>query len=314
MAVIGLIPDLSAALTAHPGLGAETLKILSRGSFRIESFFIPRSHDPSVSMNSRRANRVVHTMRHRIIPVVGAMLLGACSSTPKDSTSKKEQAVSTQTQSLESQLTEYRAGFTKSAPQDLQTLFQDRIDDLDRSGIVNDALNVGDQAPDFTLNDANGNPVQLTELLKQGPVILNWYRGGWCPYCNLTLRSYQANLDQIAQAGATFVAITPETPDNSLTTTQKNELEYPVLSDPGNQVARQFGLVFRLQDDLAEIYNDRFDLNGYNGDSSNELPLAATYVIDSDGTIRFAFLSPDYRERAEPSEVIAATQSLAGTR
>ncbi|MEO0513320.1 MAG: peroxiredoxin-like family protein [Planctomycetota bacterium] len=211
---------------------------------------------------------------------------------------------------LAEDIAEYRAGFVKKAPQELQALFQERIDDLGASGVLGGAKNVGDTAPDFELPNAAGELVRLSDLLKDGPVILNWYRGGWCPYCNLTLRAYQSRLDDIAAAGGTFVAVSPELPDNSLSTKQKNELAYPVLTDAGNHTARSYGLVFQLQDDLATIYNDAFDLNAHNGDATNELPLAATYVIATDGTIRYAFLSSDYRERAEPSEAIAALKGL----
>lgn len=213
-------------------------------------------------------------------------------------------------QTLQSEIDAYKADFAQRAPQEMQTLFQDRIDDLERAGVVDGAKNVGDVAPGFELPDASGSPVSLAGLLSQGPVILTFYRGGWCPYCNLTLRAYQARLEEIREAGGNFVAISPETPDNSLSTIEKNELAYPVLTDAHNAVAREFGVVFTLQDDLAAIYNDRFDLNGHNGDESNELPLAATYVIDTDGTIRYAFLSHDYRDRAEPSEVIDALRAI----
>lgn len=251
-----------------------------------------------------------------------ACLLAACGRAPDSDSARnanaQEPAVSDSSQTssgqtgptLTAQLAEYREGFSKRAPQEMQDLFQERVDDLAASGILDDAVNVGDAAPGFTLPNARGEQVSLTSLLEQGPVVITWYRGGWCPYCNLTLRAFQERLGDFDAAGASFVAITPETPDNSLSTSEKNELGFEVLSDVGNAVAREYGLVFTLPDDLAAIYNRSFDLSAYNGDESNELPLSATYVIRRDGTVAWAFVSADYRERAEPAEVVEAVRGL----
>jgi peroxiredoxin len=172
------------------------------------------------------------------------------------------------------------------------------------------AHQVGDTAPDFTLNNATGQPVRLYEVLKNGPVILTWYRGGWCPYCNLTLHRLQEELPNFRAAGASLVALTPELPDSSMSTTEKHALEFDILSDPGNTVARAFGVVFQLTPEVAARYQESFDLHAYNGDASNELPLAATYVIGTDGVITYAFLHPDYRNRAEPRDILTAVQRL----
>lgn len=251
-----------------------------------------------------------------------ACLLAACGRAPDADSAQnanaQEPAVSDSSQTsssqasttLTAQLAEYREGFSKRAPQEMQDLFQERVDDLAASGILDEAVNVGDAAPGFTLPNARGEEVSLATLLEQGPVVITWYRGGWCPYCNLTLRAFQERLGEFDAAGATFVAITPETPDNSLSTSEKNELGFQVLSDVGNTVARDYGLVFKLPDDLAAIYNANFDLSAYNGDDSNELPLSATYVIRPDGTVAWAFLSADYRERAEPADVVEAVRGL----
>ena len=169
--------------------------------------------------------------------------------------------------------------------------------------IVDKAKQEGDEAPDFTLNNALEKPVSLSEYLKKGRVVLTWYRGGWCPYCNLTLHALNEELQNFKAQGANLIALTPELPDESISTAEKQNLEFEVLSDVGNKVAREYGIVFKLTDEVAEIYNQSFGLNNHNGDESNELPLAATYIINKDGEIAYAFLDADYRNRAEPSEL-----------
>jgi peroxiredoxin len=140
--------------------------------------------------------------------------------------------------------------------------------------------------------------------------VIAFYRGGWCPYCNLELRALQQALASIQGTGATLVAISPETPDNSLTTQEKNELEFQVLSDRDNQVAREFGLVFRLPASLLPIYEDfGIDLIAHNGNNHFELPIPATYVVRQDGTVKYAFANVDYTKRAEPSEIVNALQA-----
>jgi peroxiredoxin len=171
---------------------------------------------------------------------------------------------------------------------------------------------MGDQAPNFTLTNQTGEEVSLEALLEQGPVVLLWYRGGWCPYCNLTLAAYQERLDDIRAAGATLVALTPELPDRSIGTAEKEGLDFQVLSDVGNEVAREYGVVFELTEGVQASYEKAFGLSEVNGDDSGELPLAATYVIDQSGTIRWAFLDADYRNRAEPGDVVAVLEGLSG--
>ncbi|MEM9353187.1 MAG: peroxiredoxin-like family protein [Planctomycetota bacterium] len=196
-------------------------------------------------------------------------------------------------------------------PDDIRQVFKTAIDDLKATGIEASALNEGDQAFDFSLPNATGNEIQLSDLYAKGPVVLTWYRGGWCPYCNISLQAMQQALPAIQSAGGTLVAVTPETPDNTLTTTEKNELKFIVLSDAGNQIASEYGLVFKLADAVSPLYK-RFgiDLEATNGTDSDELPLAATYVIDATGKIRWAFLDADYTKRAEPADVVEALKAL----
>lgn len=203
-----------------------------------------------------------------------------------------------------------KAEFAAKASDDVKKLYQDGIDDVVRQGAVEAAKNVGDTAPAFELPNAVGETVSLASLRADGPVVLVWYRGGWCPYCNLTLRAFQEALPRISGLGATLVAVSPERPDNALSTKEKNELAFEVLTDAGNGVAREYGVVFDLTDGVHENYNANFKLDEWNGQDSGELPLAATYVIDREGVIRWAFLDADYRARAEPADVLAALEAI----
>lgn len=201
---------------------------------------------------------------------------------------------------------ESTAKFTEEKKQ----IYAEGIKSVENSGITDKALNIGDKAPNFTLKNALNKTVSLYNELENGPVVLTWYRGGWCPYCNITLHYLQEKLPEFKKEGATLLALTPELPDNSLSTSEKNNLEFTVLSDVGNKVGNQFGVVFTLTKEVAAIYNTGFGLNEVNGDDSNQLPLAATYVIDQKGIIKYAFLDADYRKRAEVSEIIKALENL----
>lgn len=189
-------------------------------------------------------------------------------------------------------------------------IYADGITSVANSGVLDSALKVGDKAHNFTLKNALNESVSLYDELKNGPVILTWYRGGWCPYCNITLHALQEKLPEFKQEGATLLALTPELPDNSLSTSEKNNLEFTVLSDLGNTIGKEYGVVFTLTDDVATIYNAGFGLNNVNGDTSNELPLAATYVIDINGIIKYAFLDADYTKRAEPNEILSVLKKI----
>jgi peroxiredoxin len=171
------------------------------------------------------------------------------------------------------------------------------------------APGVGARAPLFTLPDARGGEVALADLLAQGPVVLVFYRGAWCPYCNLQLAAYQSALADIRAAGAALVAVSPQTPDQSLTLAEQRDLAFPVLSDAGNRVAGEYGLVFTAGEEAtATMSGLGVELSNFNGDDTNTLPAASTFVIGRDGRIRFASVSGDYRWRVGPDEVLAALQ------
>jgi peroxiredoxin len=189
--------------------------------------------------------------------------------------------------------------------------------DLERvraAGTIDAALQVGQRAPEFTLPDAFGNPVAVSALLARGPVVISFYRGEWCPFCNIELRALQQALPAMEQLGATLIAISPEVPDHGIVTAEKNQLTFPVLSDFGNKVARQFGIVFQVGQELKEFSKNVFknDIALRNGEDSYELPVPATYVLDTTGVIRFAHAEVDYMtSRAEPGEILSALKAIA---
>lgn len=246
--------------------------------------------------------------------LVGTLLLGCqandTEATDTGSTSRMKDVGQTELPSLAAKLAERKASFSKSAPKNMKQDFATGIEKVRQSGVLESAKKLGDVAPDFALPGAHGDTVHLDELLKEGPVVLAWYRGGWCPYCNLELAALREATPRFEALGATLVAISPQLPDSSLSTKERNELPFIVLSDVGNAVGEEYGIVYRQADEVNKHFEGRIDLEAYNGDASFELPLPVTYVVDTDGVIRFAFVDADYTERAEPADVIAALQKL----
>lgn len=182
--------------------------------------------------------------------------------------------------------------------------------ELIASGLAQRALKAGDIAPSFTLNDPEGAPVSSADLLAKGPLVVSFYRGVWCPYCNMELQALQAALSEFRKAGASLVAISPQTPVNSRKSVRENALDFPILSDTRNDVAAAFGLRFELPDYLVELYKSlKNDLPNFNGDDSWTLPMPARYVIGQDGVIRYAEVNPDYTRRPEPSDMLPVLRS-----
>lgn len=213
--------------------------------------------------------------------------------------------------SLQDQIAEYKAGFVQKAPLNVQELMKLATQNLADSGIVDKAPKVADTLPAFALPNQNGDEVTLAALLAKGPVVVTFYRGGWCPYCNLELKAYQDQLANIKAQNATLVAITPELPDASLSTAEKNALEFEVLSDVNSEYAKSLGLVFSLPEELRPIYlSFGIDVEKHNGEGQFDLPLAATFVIAQDGTVASAFVDADYTARQEPAEIVEALKAL----
>lgn len=194
----------------------------------------------------------------------------------------------------------------------LTAIMDAAVQDVVTSGLAESGLKVGDTAPDFALPNVKGDTVRLSDALKHGPVILSFYRGGWCPYCNIALQHLQSHLADFKAQGAHLITVAPETPDNTLSTAEKNALEFEVLSDVGNGVARDYNLVFELPESLHGMYGnpDGINLLVTNNSDKFELPLAATYVIKQDGTLAYVFADADYTKRAEPSEIVDVLKAL----
>jgi peroxiredoxin len=206
---------------------------------------------------------------------------------------------------LRARLEEITANTRKYVPAEKLAITQRAIEELRRSGLAQCAFPVGARAPEFELADGDGKLFRSAEALSRGRLVLSFYRGRWCPYCVAELESLRDVLPQIQAAGASLVAISPQTPKQSYFTADQHELRFPVLSDPGNRVARQFGLAYRLPPELEGLYRAIFiNLPLANGDQSWELPLPATYILERDGTVLYAFADPDHMRRAEPAELL----------
>ena len=212
---------------------------------------------------------------------------------------------------LEQELAVFRAEFERTAPVGRAELYSAKVEELRRQFPLKGALAVGDEAPDFTLSNTRQRQVSLTSALRAGPAIVTFYRGGWCPYCNIQLRAYQRALPEIAELGGQIFAISPQLPDGSLSVSEKNALEFEVLSDAGNAVGRSFGLVYALPEELRAVLKlNGKALPGINGDESWELPVPATFVIGQDRRVALAYVDIDYRRRLSPEDIIATLRSL----
>jgi peroxiredoxin len=183
--------------------------------------------------------------------------------------------------------------------------------ELVASGQALNARKAGDKAPDFALKDPEGHVVSSTELLAKGPLVVSFYRGVWCPYCNLELQALQAALPDFKARGASVVAVSPQTAPNSRKSQRDNKLTFPILSDEKSRVAAAFGLRFSLPDYLVELYRGfKNDLPAFNDDPAWVLPMPARYVIGGGGIIAYAEVNPDYTQRPDPSELLPVLDKL----
>jgi peroxiredoxin len=203
------------------------------------------------------------------------------------------------------EIAEYDVQKKEQVPSDILQIMDQATKDLKSAGVENNALKTHDTAVDFSLKNHIGKSKSLKDYLDASIVILSFYRGGWCPYCNMELHALQALLPEIENTGAKLVAISPEVPDHSLSTHEKNELAFDILYDQGNKVASEYGLVFKLPEVLRPIYdNFGLDIPDHNGDETFDLPMPATYIINQKGKIIYHFVDSDYTKRAEPSKLI----------
>jgi peroxiredoxin len=219
--------------------------------------------------------------------------------------SLEESAPGTETRSLQEIFTERKELIAKYVPCETQQLYARVVADLRASGITERVLPVGAKAPAFELRDHNGNLVSSPALLRQGRLVLTFFRGRWCPFCVGQLEAMNRILPQIQQASASLAAMSPQTVQQSCFMADQHKLRFPLLSDPGNQVARDFGLVYRVPDEQQAVYRRSFiNLPFVNGDQSWELPIPATFILGRDATVLHVWANPDYTERPEPEEVL----------
>lgn len=214
--------------------------------------------------------------------------------------------------SLQEKLDAFRADFLANrAPAGVPEIMARATQALIDSGQADRALKAGDRAPAFNLPDPDGRPVVAGDLLAKGPLVVTFYRGVWCPYCNIDLKEIEATAPAIRALGAELVAISPQTAVNSRKAQRSNALSFPILSDHGNAVANAFGLRFRLPDELIAVYKGfGNDLAVTNGEPSWTLPMPARYVIGRDGVIAYAEVNPDYTRRPEPGDLLPVLERL----
>ncbi|CAE6765257.1 Thiol-disulfide oxidoreductase ResA [Paraburkholderia domus] len=214
--------------------------------------------------------------------------------------------------SLQARLDAFKADFKGGkapyfAPQEIHPIMERATAELVASGQAARALKAGDVAPEFTLNDPEGKPVSSVDLLKQGALVISFYRGVWCPYCNLELTALEEALPSFKAEGASLIAISPQNAVNSRKSVRTNKLNFPILSDTHNDVAAAFGIRFALPDYLVDLYKSlKNDLPAFNGDDSWTLPMPARYVVGQDGTILYSEVNPDYTHRPEPQDMLPA--------
>lgn len=207
---------------------------------------------------------------------------------------------------LKSEIAAYKAAMKEKVPDGVRAIMAQCTTEIKESGIERRALKTGDMMPDFELGNQHNELRRLSDYLARSPVVLNIYRGGWCPYCNMEMKALQGEQKEIESYGAMLVGMAPETPDRAISTAERAGIAIDILSDTGNRVAEQMGLVFELPQSLRPIY-EKFgiDIPAFNGDDSFKLPVPATYIIGQDGVIIYDFVNADYTQRLEPAEIVA---------
>ena len=204
------------------------------------------------------------------------------------------------------EINKYKEGFKIKAPKEVQETMLKATKELENIQLSKNSLHVGDKAKDFSLSNTVNEKISLDSLLNKNDfVVLNFYRGLWCPYCNLELKALQNINDELISLNAKLVALSPQTPDSSLSTKEKNKLEFEVLSDTDNLSAKEYGLVFSLNDELKPIYESfGIDIPTANNSTSYELPMPAIFVINKQKEIIFSFIDEDYTKRCEPQKIL----------
>lgn len=212
---------------------------------------------------------------------------------------------------LSQSLDEAKKNFVAKVPADVQLEIFRLIREQEQSGIVY-GLREGERAIDFTLMNSVGTPVNLYEQLSKAPVVLTFYRGGWCPFCNIQLRAYQNILQDMEAMGAQLITLSPQSPDNTLTQQEKEGLRFHVLSDTDGLVASSYQVLFDMPSSLQEAMTNKLNLNlaEYNASDRWTLPVPSTFIIDKTGIIRMAYVNPDFMERLEPQDILDQLKKL----
>jgi peroxiredoxin len=222
--------------------------------------------------------------------------------------------------SLQARLDAFKADFEAgkppyNVPRSVIETMHRATAELIESGAAQRARKAGDVAPSFLLKDPEGNVVNSVDLLRRGPLVLSFYRGVWCPYCNMELQALEATKAEFDKYGASLVAISPQTAANSRKSVRQNKLSFPILSDVKGEVGAAFGLRFDLPDYLVELYKQlKNDLPTFNDDPSWTLPMPARYIVGQDGVILYSEVNPDYTHRPEPEDMIPLLQRAAAVR
>jgi len=213
--------------------------------------------------------------------------------------------------SLTQDIQSFQDNFIPTIPESTLNKLMSELQVLIDSGIAEKAIHNNDRFPGFILPDSNNEARSLSDYLTRGPLVISFYRGAWCPYCNLEINALQSRLSDIVAYGGQLISISPQVPDKSVDQISNSQLNFDVLSDIGNKLAKQCGLVFTLPESLRPIY-EAWEINipGHNGDSSFELPIPATYIIDSNGDVRYAHIDMDYTKRLEPDIIIEQLKFL----
>lgn len=219
--------------------------------------------------------------------------------------------MSATTTTLASELQGLKSHFNANGPPPVVATINATIKDFAATFNYSSTIKVGDKLPSFTLTDALGKEVHSADLLAKGPLLITFYRGEWCPYCNLALRSLQKSLPEFQAKGVTLVAISPELPSQALTMTEKNSLEFTVLSDVGNKFAAKLGILFPQPDAMRPVFKAfGTDFEQRNGDDSLVVPVPATLLVDQSGAVRNAFIETDYSQRLEPATALEWIDAL----
>lgn len=206
---------------------------------------------------------------------------------------------------LATQIEQLNHELSSQLPQEILNAFESSIENLKTKDIEENSIQVGGQIPEFSLPNAYNKKINSKEILRDGKMILAFYRGSWCPYCNLELKFLQDNITRIKEKNAVLVAVSPQTPDHSLTMAEKNNLDFEVLTDHNNELAKKLGIVFQLQDFVLPYYNNLgIDLSAFNNNDENTLPVPAVFVVDENSKVIYRFLDVNYMSRVDVEDLI----------